>query len=257
MTARRTRPTPSTPSRRASASRRCSTGRRSATTRHETRSTALSTTPSPSGWRPRASRRRDSCENRPQRGRRRLRRVQLVGDARRADAALRRIGGVGQVALLDEEVADRVMRSLIDHHVQDPQANWYWNYSTVEDVPNDLTHAGYIVDGIANVCGVRRNVLLRSAVGGGRRPPTDVPVRWDGPRTDAPMAGLLVGQPHASEGPRTSRSRLDPLHGQPASRSPFGPRDADLRADPPSPLTKPTCTTSTHSTSKCQSTRTR
>ena len=56
--------------------------------------------------------------------------------------------GVSDRSSSYEEVADRVMRSLIDHHVQDPQANWYWNYSTVEDVPNDLTHAGYIVDGI-------------------------------------------------------------------------------------------------------------
>lgn len=46
-------------------------------------------------------------------------------------------------------VADRVMQSLIDLHQTDPAGNWYWNYSTTEAIANDLTHAGYIIDGVA------------------------------------------------------------------------------------------------------------
>ena len=40
------------------------------------------------------------------------------------------------------------MRALLEHRRLDPEGGWYWHYSVQEEVPNDLAHAGYIVDGI-------------------------------------------------------------------------------------------------------------
>ena len=46
-------------------------------------------------------------------------------------------------------VADDTMRSLLEHRKNSAQdGRWYWNYSVQEEVPNDLPHAGYIIDGI-------------------------------------------------------------------------------------------------------------
>lgn len=45
-------------------------------------------------------------------------------------------------------VADRVMTSLASRALTDRRGFWYWPYSVQEDTPNDLTHAGYVVDGV-------------------------------------------------------------------------------------------------------------
>ena len=45
--------------------------------------------------------------------------------------------------------SDRVMSVLLEHRKTDPGGGWYWSYSLQEDnVPNDLPHASYIIDGI-------------------------------------------------------------------------------------------------------------
>ena len=45
--------------------------------------------------------------------------------------------------------ADRVMSAAIKHKKIDANGNWYWPYSLEQkNIPNDLTHAGYIIDGI-------------------------------------------------------------------------------------------------------------
>jgi len=44
---------------------------------------------------------------------------------------------------------DKVMDTAIKYKKLDPKGGWYWSYSMEENtVPNDLAHAGYIVDGI-------------------------------------------------------------------------------------------------------------
>ncbi|MCP4837141.1 MAG: hypothetical protein GY895_20520 [Phycisphaera sp.] len=44
--------------------------------------------------------------------------------------------------------ADDTMRILLEHVQEDPDGNWYWNYSIQEGNPNDLAHAVYIMHGI-------------------------------------------------------------------------------------------------------------
>ncbi len=45
-------------------------------------------------------------------------------------------------------VADATMESLLRHRQVSARKNWYWNYSVQENVPNDLPHASYVIDGI-------------------------------------------------------------------------------------------------------------
>ncbi|MEL7548346.1 hypothetical protein AAGV37_00630 [Pseudomonas protegens] len=45
--------------------------------------------------------------------------------------------------------ADATMAVLIQHKKNTPNSgSWYWDYSIQEDSPNDLPHAGYIIEGI-------------------------------------------------------------------------------------------------------------
>lgn len=44
--------------------------------------------------------------------------------------------------------ADATMDSLLRHHKVSAAKHWYWNYSVQENVPNDLPHASYVIDGI-------------------------------------------------------------------------------------------------------------
>ncbi|OPY92781.1 MAG: hypothetical protein A4E73_00778 [Syntrophaceae bacterium PtaU1.Bin231] len=47
------------------------------------------------------------------------------------------------------QASDRVMGILLAHRKTDPGGGWYWSYSLQEsNVPNDLPHASYIIDGI-------------------------------------------------------------------------------------------------------------
>lgn len=45
-------------------------------------------------------------------------------------------------------VADATMESLLRHRQVSARKSWYWNYSVQENVPNDLPHASYVIDGI-------------------------------------------------------------------------------------------------------------
>ncbi len=45
-------------------------------------------------------------------------------------------------------VADVVFDALVDDHRVDDDGHWYWSYSDRENTPNDMTHAGYIIDGV-------------------------------------------------------------------------------------------------------------
>jgi len=48
-----------------------------------------------------------------------------------------------------QQASDRVMGVLLKYRKTDPDGGWYWSYSLQEDnVPNDLPHASYIIDGI-------------------------------------------------------------------------------------------------------------
>ncbi|WP_394233770.1 hypothetical protein [Pseudomonas anguilliseptica] len=48
-----------------------------------------------------------------------------------------------------ESAADSTMLALINHKkVAEDSGSWYWNYSIQEDNPNDLPHAGYIIEGV-------------------------------------------------------------------------------------------------------------
>lgn len=45
--------------------------------------------------------------------------------------------------------ADTTMAALIQNRKISPRSgSWYWNYSIQEDNPNDLPHAGYIIEGV-------------------------------------------------------------------------------------------------------------
>lgn len=47
------------------------------------------------------------------------------------------------------EAADQTIQVLLQNKiVNSTTGSWYWNYSIQEDVPNDLPHAGYIIEGI-------------------------------------------------------------------------------------------------------------
>lgn len=46
-------------------------------------------------------------------------------------------------------LADRTMRALLDNRCLTPAGNWYWHYSVTEEVPNDLCHAIYIMEGVS------------------------------------------------------------------------------------------------------------
>ncbi len=46
------------------------------------------------------------------------------------------------------EAADQTIQVLLQNKLVNPATgSWYWNYSIQEDVPNDLPHAGYIIEG--------------------------------------------------------------------------------------------------------------
>ena len=48
-----------------------------------------------------------------------------------------------------ESAADSTMAALFIHKKNVPKAaSWYWDYSVQESVPNDLPHAGYIIEGV-------------------------------------------------------------------------------------------------------------
>lgn len=48
-----------------------------------------------------------------------------------------------------ENVADSTMYALIlNKKIAENSGSWYWNYSIQEDNPNDLPHAGYIIEGV-------------------------------------------------------------------------------------------------------------
>lgn len=51
-----------------------------------------------------------------------------------------------------QAAADATMRTLLDRRLHDSQGNWYWPYSIQEANPNDLAHAVYIMEGIAEYC---------------------------------------------------------------------------------------------------------
>ncbi|MBL8287231.1 MAG: hypothetical protein JNL85_04530, partial [Rubrivivax sp.] len=45
--------------------------------------------------------------------------------------------------------ADRSMGAVLAHRRRTPDGGrWYWNYSVQQDLPNDLPHAGYMIEGI-------------------------------------------------------------------------------------------------------------
>lgn len=48
-----------------------------------------------------------------------------------------------------ELAADSTMSALISNKkIAEDSGSWYWNYSIQEDNPNDLPHAGYIIEGV-------------------------------------------------------------------------------------------------------------
>ena len=50
-----------------------------------------------------------------------------------------------------QTAADQAMLSLLKYHRIDPNGGWYWSYSLQEfNIPNDIAHAGYIIEGIRN-----------------------------------------------------------------------------------------------------------
>lgn len=63
--------------------------------------------------------------------------------------------------------ADRTIQALLQNKIVNPATgSWYWNYSVQENVPNDLPHAGYIIEGILvyiNHHGRLANDLKKSA----------------------------------------------------------------------------------------------
>lgn len=67
----------------------------------------------------------------------------LAGQAQRFS----RLVDEGQAKPL-QDLADRVIRFLLDYRREDLFHGWYWNYSVTEFVPNDLPHASYIITGI-------------------------------------------------------------------------------------------------------------
>jgi hypothetical protein len=46
------------------------------------------------------------------------------------------------------EVADKTVAAHLANKQLSPAGNWYWFYSITEKVPNDLAHAGYIIEGL-------------------------------------------------------------------------------------------------------------
>lgn len=44
--------------------------------------------------------------------------------------------------------ADATMSALLRHKLDDPNGDWYWQYSVQEAVPNDMAHAVYIMEGV-------------------------------------------------------------------------------------------------------------
>jgi len=48
-----------------------------------------------------------------------------------------------------QDAADATMAALLEHKKKAPNnGSWYWNYSIQENNPNDLPHAGYIIEGV-------------------------------------------------------------------------------------------------------------
>ncbi len=48
-----------------------------------------------------------------------------------------------------ESAADSTMKALLKHKKKAPKtASWFWDYSVQENIPNDLPHAGYIIEGV-------------------------------------------------------------------------------------------------------------
>lgn len=47
-----------------------------------------------------------------------------------------------------QEAADATVKSLIKNKLLSKKGSWYWYYSIQEEIPNDLPHAGYIVEGL-------------------------------------------------------------------------------------------------------------
>ncbi len=46
------------------------------------------------------------------------------------------------------EAADATVNALLAHKQLDAAGGWYWHYSIQERVPNDLAHAGYVIEGL-------------------------------------------------------------------------------------------------------------
>lgn len=59
--------------------------------------------------------------------------------------------GDNQVKIKVQQAADRVMNVMLSQKKIDRGGAWYWSYSIQENnVPNDLPHAAYIIEGIRN-----------------------------------------------------------------------------------------------------------
>lgn len=71
--------------------------------------------------------------------------VYLAGQMQRYSEIVKR--PEQQVAL--RSAADATMAALIQNKKISPETgSWYWNYSIQENSPNDLPHAGYVVEGV-------------------------------------------------------------------------------------------------------------
>jgi len=65
---------------------------------------------------------------------------------------MQRFAGITSSAILKEELqssADSTMLALLrNKKIAEVSGSWYWNYSIQEEIPNDLPHAGYIIEGV-------------------------------------------------------------------------------------------------------------
>jgi hypothetical protein len=59
-----------------------------------------------------------------------------------------RMAPIGPIRQRAIEAADSTVKALLAHKQVDATDGWYWHYSIQERVPNDLAHAGYIIEGL-------------------------------------------------------------------------------------------------------------